>query len=339
MVKNGANALVAPSLFRVLRDNGHAGEFRLLRSAGVGTYSVDYVYETITDEAKVYQVIDKTFYTSEDQRQLHWKYLRAELVKLGVDDAEMRARSAVVGSTMTDQLAIVDRSAVRRRLGLGASQPVIVLMSLKMGVPDPWRRLVWGRGWRGVRAARALFSGHPAWVSDILLGHGYRNLVEALRSLSRRTGAALVAKSRVKNRDPGFVGRFADVFLYDEAMYPYTSIELMAVADLCVHFQSGAVLEAAFAGVPSTSVQVSQTHLKDYVSFDEVYGGRDGSLQNFPGVVWPLAGSEAPVRFGTATLEDFALDPEARRRYIEKFLGFDDTKASVRVLEAIERAG
>jgi len=32
------------------------------------------------------------------------------------------------------------------------------------------------------------------------------------------------------------------------------------------------------------------------------------------------------------------MNPEARRRYVREYVGFDDTRSSVRVLETIERA-
>ena len=195
---------------------------------------------------------------------------------------------------------------------------------------------------RGARAAgghsRALASGHVGWVPEILRGNGYPALVEALREFCARTGAALVVKSREKNADPRFLRRVADVFLYDEEVYPYTSVELMSIADLCVHFQSGAVLESAFAGVPSLSIAVSQEHLRQYSSFDEVYGGRPGSLQNFPGVVWHADPTGAIDRLRGASLGDFRLDVDAHQRYVDKFLGYADTGSSVRVLTAIERA-
>jgi hypothetical protein len=110
----------------------------------------------------------------------------------------------------------------------------------------------------------------------------------------------------------------------------------MAVSQLCVHFQSGASLEAALAGVPSVAVAVSQAHLRDYASSEEAFGGRPGTLGNFPGIVWPLSGAEAPERFRRASLDDFRVDAGARARYVERFLGFDDFQASVRVLERIE---
>jgi hypothetical protein len=236
-----------------------------------------------------------------------------------------------------DQLALVDRDAVRKRYGLGRDQPVVLLMSLKMGVPDPWRHLVWGSDWRRrLRAAPSLLR-HPRWLRDLPWRHGYRELTDALGRLCRRHGAALLVKSREKNEDPSFLRRAAPS-IFDETVYPYTSMELMAIATLCIHFQSGAVLEAAFANVPSLSVAISQSHLADYASFGEMYGGQPESLQNFPGVVWPLHWRDAATRVDGLSLGDLRVDPEQRRRYVEKFLGFDDTRSSVRVVEAMERA-
>jgi hypothetical protein len=164
--------------------------------------------------------------------------------------------------------------------------------------------------------------------------------VISVRDFCRRTGAAFVVKSRAKNRDPRYLRRNVDPDRFvesDDGVFPYTSIELMAIADLCIHFQSGAVLEAAHAGVPSLSVRVPQSHLEEYPGHDELFGRHEGSLQKFAGVVWSMEHDEAPARLDLLTLADFKIDPEARRRYIERFVGFDDTGSSERVLDVIER--
>jgi hypothetical protein len=333
----GVDALVAPSIHYLLSAMGLEKEIDPIRRAGVRLFSVDYVFETITSEPESFLVTDVTFYTSEYQRELHWRLFRERFAALA-SAADRHARSAVAGSTMNDQLAIVDPDAVRRRFGVARGRPVVLFMSLKMAVPDAWRRLMWGSRPRAVRALHAVLTGRPGWVPQILAGHGYRELVEAVRDFCRRTGAALIVKSRAKNADPPFLSQGVDAFVYDDAVYPYTSIELMSIASLCVHFQSGAVLEAAAAGVPSLSVSISQEHLRTFASFDEVYGAREGSLQNFPGIVWSLDSAAATARLRTASLAHFTVDAAARRRYIEKFLGFDDRRASVRVLERIESA-
>ena len=335
----GATALVGPSLHFLMKAMGVAGEADTMHAAGVRLYSVDYVFDMVSSEPEGYRVVDVTCYLSEHQREIHWRVQAGWFATIGAEPA-LRARSAVVGSTMLDQLALVDRVAVRRKYGLPAQEPVVLFMSLKMAVPEPYRRLVWAGGWRGLRAAKALATGQGALVPAILRGNGYLDLARAVREFTRRVGASLVVKSRAKNADPAFLRRRADLFVErDEDVYPYTSIELVAIADLCVHFQSGAVLEAVHAGVPSLSIRVPQTHLEHYASFGDVFGARPGSLQNFPGIVWSADAAEATRLLQRGSLADFRIDPAARRRYVEKFLGFDDNRSSERVLDLVEAAG
>ena len=333
----GVEALVGTRLFYVLTAYGYETELAALAPAGIRVFSVDYVFDTIVLDPAAYRRVDTTFYLSEYQRDLHWRVKAKEFAKLGGEAAAWRRRSAVCGSTMMDQLARVDPAEVRRRYGLAPTRPVVVFMSLKMAVPEKWRQAVWGSGPRLVRIARALGAGHPEWIPTIIRTHGYRALVQSIRRFCRRTGAALIVKSREKNDDPRFLRGMADVALGDERVYPYTSMELMAIASLCIHFQSGAALEAAFARVPSLSIAVPQSHLASYPTFDEVYSARPGTMQNFPGVVWTMQAEETAARLDAARLQDFAIDPTARREYVEKFLGFDDVRSSDRVLDEIER--
>ena len=67
----------------------------------------------------------------------------------------------------------------------------------------------------------------------------------------------------------------ADLFVErDDAVYPYTSIQLMAVADLCIHFQSGAVLEAAGSSMDKVlKVNVYLSDIKNFDGMNEVYRG------------------------------------------------------------------
>ena len=333
--EHGVTTVVGPSLHYLLGAFGLEAEAAEMRRAGIRLHSIDYLLETVTSHPAGYRLLDTTFYASAYQRDLHRRLLSREFAALGGVDLE--ARSAVCGSTMRDQLALVDPAAVRKRYGLEPDRPVVLLMSLKMAVPDPWRKRVWGRGPRWIRAGVAYAAGHGALVGDILRTPSYRDLTTSLRGFTDRSGAVLVVKSREKNQDPRFLRDEADVFVFDETLFPYTSIELMAIADLCVHFQSGAVLEAAFAGVPSLSIKVSQRHLKEYASLDELYGGHPEGLQNFAGVVWSVDAGEAVTLVGRSRLGDFRIDPDARGRYVEKFLGFDDPRSSERVLDVIER--
>ena len=337
LARERVDALVAPSLHFLLTSMGLAADIGSMRAAGVRLYSVDYIVEAVNSLPEAHRALDRVFYTSEYERQFHRNLFEKEFAAVRAE-VNLDARSAVCGSTMLDQLALVDREAVRRRLPFGPAKRVVLLMSLKMAVPEPWRRFVWGDRPALVRTLQALVHRRADLVPDIWRGNGYHALVQAVRRLCDRSGAALVVKSREKNQDPSFLKGVADLLVErDDEVFPYTSIELMAVADLCVHFRSGAVMEAAMASVPSVSVAVPQTHLEGNPSFEEIYGTHEGSLQNFPGVVWSTPHDGVAALLDGRTLADFRVDPAARRAYVERFLGFDDLKSSQRVLREIER--
>jgi hypothetical protein len=334
-----AEALVGPSLHFVLASMGPEGDISAMRAAGVRLYSVDYIVEAANTQPEAYRALDRTFYTSKFQREWHWHESRfkEEFDSLR-QNLDLSTRSAVSGSTMLDQLGLVDRGAVRRHLGIGPDKPVVLFMSLKMAVPEPRRQFLWGDGSALTRTAKAVARGHAALVPEIWKGNAYRALAEAVRRFCDRSGAALIVKSREKNRDPRFLRNVADVFVErDDEVFPYTSIQLMAVAALCIHFQSGAVIEAAMAGVPSISIKVPLSDdQRKYPAHIFAFDDRPGSLSNFPGVAWFTPPEEAVSLLEGRTLADFRLDPAARRAYVERHLGFDDLRSSQRVLQAIE---
>ena len=342
---HGVQALVGPSLYWVLASMGRLAEAAQIRSGGVRLYSVDYVFETVTSDPAGYRLIDVTFYQSGYQRELHWRQPRfrdwaADFGTLR-GELDLERHSAVSGSTMLDQLALVgDRAALRRKWGLPTDRPVVLFMSLKMEAGEGQRRHLWGGAPALVRAARALAGGRPDLARAALRGNPYRALAGAVRGFCRRQRASLVVKSREKNRDPRFIRRMADLFVErDDEVYPYTSIQLMALADLCIHFQSGAVMEAAFCGVPSLSVKIPPPYEPDLPAYEETWGARPGSMQNWPGVVRSAGLDEAPAVLAQWTLDGWVMDADAHRAYVERYLGFDDTRSSARVLEVIERDG
>jgi hypothetical protein len=349
---HGAQALIGPSLYLLLVGMGRVEEARALGRRGLRLYSVDYAFETVTSDPEGYRVVDVTFYQSAFQRELHWAQPRhhawaGDFAALR-RDLDLASRCAVSGSTMLDQRALVrDPGAVRRKYGLPARAPVVLFMPPKMAVPDPWRAFVWGDSWgarldavrRRPAAAAALAPAIGAGLLDRLRrGNGYRRLLESVHRFCEGSGAALVVKSREKNEDPAFLRDFTPhIVERDDDVFPYTSMELMAIAELCVHFQSGAVLEAAFCGVPSLSVKVPPPYGRDNPAYEELWDANPGSFHNWDGVVWSADPPGAAALLAERKLDAFAVSPEARRAYVTRYLGFDDTCSSGRVLEIIER--
>jgi len=352
LTAHGAQALVGPSLHWVLQSMGRVDEAAEIARAGVRLYSVDYAFETVTSDPAGYRVVDVTFYQSAFQRELHWSQPRhrawtGDFVTLR-RELDLGSRSAVSGSTMLDQRARVrDLEAVRRKYGIPARAPVVLFMPPKMAVPDPWRTFVWGDSWRARRDAllsRPAAAGALAATIFVGLldrrrhGNGYRRLLESVRRFCERSEAVLVVKSRQKNEDPAFLRDFTPhIVERDEDVFPYTSIELMAIADLCIHFQSGAVLEAAFCGVPSLSVKLPPPYDRDNPAYEELWDAEPGTFHNWEGVVWSARPGDVTTLLAEGKLDAFAIEPRARRAYVERYLGFDDTASSERVLDVIER--
>jgi hypothetical protein len=159
-----------------------------------------------------------------------------------------------------------------------------------------------------------------------------------MREFCDRNGALLVVKARRKDPVPHYARRRADRVFYDLAHHPPTILELLRVASLCVHFYSTTVLEAAACGVPSLCLAPREEDLGPTSwGFGFVHNGETGGIYHAPGIAYwrPLA--EAFDGLPTWRLADFPAEPGARRRYVERFLGFDDGRSAGRLLDTLAR--
>lgn len=221
------------------------------------------------------------------------------------------ADGPVTGMTALDALPLVDPETVRKKYGL--DRPAVLLFSLKLGVPHLWRKTVF-RHWH-----------YPA-------------ILHAIRDYCDNTGRLLVVKTRQKNHDPNLVHRLADRVIGDESLWPYTSAELLRVADLAIHFQSGAVFEAVAAGVPQLSIRIPQPHLVHFPGHDLFFGHAPSTVQAWPHVVWSLDYRDVAGYLGTFVTSP-TVDEMERQRYAERYIGPLDGKSASRVLDMVERCG
>jgi len=146
-----------------------------------------------------------------------------------------------------------------------------------------------------------------------------------------------VVKSRLKDPVPRHTARRADHVFYDPSHYPATILELLSVASLCVHFFSSAVYEAVFMGVPSLCLAPEAEDMGlSPLWTRQLFHVREGGSYHVPGASYCLSLPEAYESLATRSLVDFPLDPLARARFVETFMGFDDTKSSARALDLVE---
>ena len=138
---------------------------------------------------------------------------------------------------------------------------------------------------------------------------------------------------------PRYLVRTADLTLNDQGHYPPTILEVLAVADICIHFYSGTVFEAAACGVPTLSICPALDHMVGATSLwhQLIYTREEGSLFQFRGVTATIGIDEAIEALPRMGLADFVVDPVAQEAYARKFLGFHDGCSSARLLDATQQ--
>lgn len=253
--------------------------------------------------------------------------------------ATLRERAAIVGIPEMDQCHGIHPDDVRRRLGLGAGRPVVLYIPFEFrSFPRSfWTRHVYGAPSRIYQRLAVGLTGRHQYRSHVAHGFNDRNVVKTIRAFCDANGAALVVKARAKDPARAYVTRYADRVLGDEGYYPATILELLRISSLCLHFYSTVAYEAAYAGVPSICIAPAEDDLGFPAIWQEWFlNPAPGGSFNFPGVVYRVELGRFLGTFVGARLSDYPLEPAARAHYIERFVGFDDGKASDRLLDVAQ---
>lgn len=253
---------------------------------------------------------------------------------------EVKLKTIAVGVPELDAARGIDPEEVRRRLRLPPGRPVVLYLPFPL-LSNPrtfWMRHVFAPSTRLEQGARVLLGRRTEYWPHVMKGWNDRRLVQELRGFCDRNGAALVMKSRLKDPVPRYARRLADRTLYDLSHYPPTILELLSVASLCIHAYSTAVFEAAYCRVPSLCLAAGARDmgLPAFVH-DFAHNGALGGIYNWPGTAYCAPLREAFDGFRRWSLADFPLDAAARKRYVERFLGFDDGRSSGRLLDLVAR--
>jgi len=251
---------------------------------------------------------------------------------------ELGLKATVVGAPELDAVHGIDRDEVRRRLGLPADQPIVLYLPfpLRSNMATTWLRHVYTPSTRIEQGMRMLLADAREYWPHVVNGWNDRRLVEAVRRFCDRNGAMLVMKARRKDPLPRYAERLADRAFYDPSHYPPTILELLSVASLCVHFYSTTALEAAYCGVPSLCLAPAEDELGPRSrGFGFIHNGDLDGIYNTPGVSYWRPLTAAFDGLDRWQLSDFPLDANARRSYVERFLGFDDGRSSARLLDDV----
>jgi hypothetical protein len=166
-----------------------------------------------------------------------------------------------------------------------------------------------------------------------LRGWNDNKLADSISTFCKKNDALLMIKGREK--DPlreAWLSR-ADQAFYDDSHYPPTIFEAIAISSLCILFYSTAAQEAAYASIPCLCVDRPNRNLLKHKLWRV---GTVGGPYNFPGVVDWVSMPEMLSDFAGRSLDEFAINEEARLEYLKQYNGPADHRASERVLDLVQ---
>ncbi|UYN92556.1 MAG: hypothetical protein KIT70_03445 [Anaerolineales bacterium] len=274
------------------------------------------------------------------------KYFHA---KYGVSEKtayEQLSQKAIdIGFPQLDGMGEIDPVAIRTKYGVDKDARVVLYLPITLGnINGSWPRFFEGTDllgriktfWQAVRKDKVFFGQYLPWL---LHGWSDKKLTQALKAFAHNNGAVLIAKARKKDPLRPWLKEAADLAIYDEADYPSTTLELMSIADVCIHFYSFAALESAYCGVfgvtvdrPSPAADVGQKPPPHHVLWRRA---ETGTAFNFPKVNAWMTIPEVIRELPGAAIDNFRVDAEARETYIQTYLGASDGMASRRILDLV----
>ncbi len=252
---------------------------------------------------------------------------------------QIDTKTVISGFPQADQLADFDRRLILDKYGIPEGKKVIVYLPFPWRVPFCiWSHIIYKPQNRIIKLARLFL--HRAWqhLPEVFNSADDLQVAAAIRQFADRNNAFFLVKGRMKNKIPSYLRRIADKVVFDESYHPYTIMELMFVADLCVHFYSDAIKESAISNTPCICLGPARS--QDWTCYAERFFLKDfspepGGYYNFDGVVYNESADDFAVNFPQKTFDDYNLNRESRDRFVEKFLGYSDFKSSERIYNHI----
>jgi hypothetical protein len=263
----------------------------------------------------------------------------------------MKDRFVPFGYPGGDVLAGLDRLKIRARLGLPLDRRIVLFLPFPFGKINLVRMLALGRAERARQiwpagiygAGRMLGTVHllltRAWRhwAYVVRGWNDRRLVEEIRRFCVANDALLIVETGHQARPRDYLRATADhVFApaADGPDHPPRLLQLLAVADLCIHFGSG-FIECAAARVPAVSVLPGPAEWPQfYHRRERLTGWMD--VYDFPGVTHRLGVPEAIRTLARRRLEDFPLQEDRWRAYMSRFFTASERGASRRILDDLQ---
>ncbi len=291
---------------------------------------------------------------SSDQLALHSPYWAewsaryyAASEGVGYQDAltSLEEKATYPGMPQMDLMKRIDPVLVRDKYGIQPGRPVLLLPITLSNKSGAWPRFFESESRKKQLSGLWKIAKNESWRSAltywqwVLKGWNDQTLTEAIGEFCKRNDAILIAKGRSKDRFRQWLVNRADIAVYDESFYPPTALELLSVADVCIHFYSLAALESAYVGTfgitidrPSPTAKLGE----EAPLYHRLWRSNlVDSAFNYPKVNAWMTIPEAIRRLPKTDLDTLRVDETHRNAYVETYMGSKDNKASERLLDFV----
>lgn len=333
--QNGIKAIISLSFDSIARDIYSAG----LLKGDIFISHIQTGFDLVYSDGAL---LADAVYVFSDVWRDNWK---KNLVRFGKNTPqilkEVDSKAVIVGFPQLDQLKDFDRGKICEKYGLPKDKKILVLLPFPWRVPfGIWSHIIYKPQSKLLKLIKLAVLGQWSKRQDIFTMTDDKKVTAAIRKFADKNSAFFVVKGRLKNRVPDYLAKAADKIIYDESFYPYTIMELLFVADLCIHFYSDAVKECVPANTPS--VCLGPKNPNDWECYAERFCLRDfsptaPSYYNFSSVSYNESVDDFAESFAEKSFEDYAMKPAEKAEFMKKFLGFDDLNSCSRVYEDINR--
>jgi hypothetical protein len=289
------------------------------------------------------QATDLFFVYSDYWVDWHLNYIQQKFgLSLDETTSLMNEKFRTPGYLQVDLFSKIDRSKVAQKYSIPDNKKVVLYFPLGLSFwNDPWSNFWQSDSVKNKILAllnmlrNASFQNFFKYFFWFMRGWDDRQMHLAIKEFCKNNNAVLIVKGREKEPFRPSIEAVADFEIYDDSYFPPTSLELISQADIIFHAFSTAVLEAAFFGVPSVTIDRPNLEILAHDLWRQRFSG---SAFNSPGVVKLMTIPEIIQQLPGMSLRDFQMNPVAQKGYVKKFVGENDTEGGVRAFVEIDKA-
>lgn len=168
----------------------------------------------------------------------------------------------------------------------------------------------------------------------------HAKLHATLARKKREENATIIVKQRKKNEIHPDVEDIADQIFYDESHLDPIIYDLLCVADVCVHFDSAVVFEAAKIGVFSISLKrppYSRLPKRAKEIWRRANAIPNESMLSFDGVSLRISLSDDLTNLAKISLTNHTINQASRIKYLNAFCGLENSSQLAEVVKEISR--